>query len=366
MSITDAAQQAPPTHRLAVGSYRKPLEEVQPGFPAFLGANEADIAPPAGQPSTSGRRSALARWLARPDHPLTARVMVNRIWQHHFGRGLVGTPNDFGAMGDPPSHPELLDWLAVEFVEQGWSIKAMHRLMVTSATYRQSSRVSRESPQHTAAMAADPDNRLLWHAKRQRLDGEAVRDTMLALSGELSDRMFGPSARPELPAGVAAKAAWKTDERPEDRNRRSIYVLAKRNLRYPLLDIFDLPDMHNSCAARAMTTTAPQALALLNGDLAIDQARSWCGRLIAEHGPNTAALMRAAFAQATGRAANEDQLSVASDFLARQAEVVTKSGAGTQVESLPSPIGQYDPALAAALVDFCHALLNANSLLYVD
>jgi hypothetical protein len=178
--------------------------------------------------------------------------------------------------------------------------------------------------------------------------------------------MFGPSARPELPAGVGAKAAWKTDERPQDRNRRSIYVLAKRNLRYPLLDIFDLPDMHNSCAARSMTTTAPQALALLNGELAIEQARAWCGRLIAEHGQDTAALLRAAFAEATGRGASDDELRAASDFLARQAEVVTKTGTGTQVESLPSPIGSYEPAQAAALVDFCHALLNANSLLYVD
>jgi hypothetical protein len=366
MSVTDAAEQSPPTHRLAVGSYRKPLEEVQPGFPAFLGASEPDITPPPGQSGTTGRRTALARWLARPDHPLTARVMVNRIWQHHFGRGLVGTPNDFGAMGDPPSHPELLDWLAVEFVGRGWSMKAMHRLMVTSATYRQSSRVLRETPEHAAALAVDPDNRLLWHANRQRLEGEAVRDTMLALAGELSEKMFGPSARPELPAGVGAKAAWKTDERPQDRNRRSVYVLAKRNLRYPLLDIFDLPDMHNSCAARSMTTTAPQALALLNGELAIEQARAWCGRLIAEHGQDTAALLRAAFAEATGRGANDEELRAASDFVARQAEVVTKTGAGTQVESVPSPIGTYDPAQAAALVDFCHALLNANSLLYVD
>src|SRR4029079_700031 len=139
--------------------------EVQPGFPAFLGTSEPQITPPSGVPS-SGRRSALAAWLSRPDHPLTARVMVNRLWQHHFGVGIVGTPNDFGAMGQRPSHPELLDWLAVEVVEHGWSLKAMHRLMVTSAAYQQSSLVDFDRPMHARALELDPTNQLLWHARR--------------------------------------------------------------------------------------------------------------------------------------------------------------------------------------------------------
>jgi hypothetical protein len=366
MSVSDAAGPSPVTRRLAVGDYRKELEEVQPGFPAFLGASEPRIVPPAGSES-SGRRAALAEWLCRPDHPLTARVMVNRLWQHHFGRGIVATPNDFGAMGQPPSHPELLDWLAVEFVESGWSIKSMHRLMVTSATYRQSSRVELDSLSHAKALELDRDNRLLWHARRRRLEGEAIRDVMLQLSARLGERMFGPSARPELPRGIEAKSAWKPDEKAEDRNRRSIYIIAKRNFRYPLLDVFDLPDMHNSCPERPRTTTAPQALALLNGEFALEQAQFWSGRLLARHGNDLAALGRQAFAEAFTRAADDEELRAAERFLAEQAASVAQSRDATATATLPVPMPtDMDPARAAAAVDFCHALLNCNELLYVD
>src|SRR5256885_1912717 len=160
------------------GNFAAPGEEVGPGFPSvFQGTLPAFEAHSTS--STSGRRKALAEWLTRPDHPLTARVMVNRLWQNHFGRGIVATPSDFGTMGAEPTHPELLDWLATEFVARGWSMKAMHRLMVTSATYRQSSRFDR------AAFSADPENTLYWRHGRQRLDGEAIRDALLAASGHL-------------------------------------------------------------------------------------------------------------------------------------------------------------------------------------
>ncbi len=366
MAVSDGAVQSPPTFRLAVGNFRKPLEEVQPGFPAFLGSSEPRIVPPSGV-SSSGRRSALAEWLCRSDHPLTSRVMVNRLWQHHFGRGIVGTPNDFGAMGEGPSHPELLDWLAVEFVDQGFSIKAMHRLMVTSAAYGQSSLVDLDNPAHAKGLELDGANKLLWHARRGRLEGEAIRDTMLGLAGQLNSEMYGPSARPELPPGIEPRYAWKPDAKAAERNRRSIYVIAKRNLRYPLLDIFDLPDMHNSCPQRSATTTAPQALALLNSEFTLGQAQHWSGRLLSEHGSDLAVFVGAAYAEAFARPVSDAQLRVAREFLARQAETIAESGGATASATLPVPMpAGLDPSQAAAMVDFCHALLNANEFLYVD
>ncbi len=204
MAVTDASAEAPATFRLAVGNYRKPLEEVRPGFPAFLGQSEPDIVV-AGGGQSSGRRTALAKWLTRPDHPLVSRVMVNRLWQHHFGRGIVATPNDFGAMGDAPSHPHLLDWLTVEFIESGWRLKPMHRLMVMSATYRQASTIDTNDPQHALALERDPANRLLWHASRRRLEGEAIRDIMLQVASQLNGQMFGPSAVPSCPQALRAR-----------------------------------------------------------------------------------------------------------------------------------------------------------------
>ncbi len=364
MTISDGAVLAPATFRLVLGNYRKPLEQVQPGFPAFLGASDPERVPLADGVQSSGRRAALAAWLTRSDHPLTARVIVNRLWQHHFGLGIVATPNDFGAMGEPASHPELLDWLAVELVEQGWSLKAMHRLMVTSAAYRQSSLVDLDNPAHAAALERDAGNRLLWHARRRRLEGEAIRDAMLQVAGRLNGRMYGPSARPDLPEGVKAKPAWEVDKHPADRDRRSVYIFAKRNLRYPLLELFDLPDMHASCPQRSATTTAPQALALLNSAFTLGQARHWAGRLLSEHASDEA-LVRSAIAEALARAASDEEAGEACAFIARQS-AANKSEA-TRETSLPIPLPpDVDTARAAAVVDFCHALANANEFLYVD
>ena len=343
MAITDIGRSAPPTRRLQGGNWRRPREEVKPDFPSFLGKAEVDTHIRSDLDST-GRRAALARWLTRKDHPLTVRVIVNRLWQHHFGVGLVATASDFGAQGEPPTHPALLDWLAVELVESGWSLKHIHRLMVTSAVYCQSSAVDRHDPLHARALTADRDNKLLWHARRRRLEGEALRDVMLALSGGLSRRMSGPSARPTLPPGIS-KYAWKPDARPDDRNRRSVYVLAKRNMRYPLFDAFDLPDMHNSCSRRARTTTAPQALLLLNGDQARECARAWAAALTARHGSDLDALAADAYRSAWGRRASQEEVSFGVAFI-RQASR-----------------GRQPPD---AVAEFCHALLNANETLYID
>jgi hypothetical protein len=353
MSVCDVGHEAPPTFRLQGGDWRRPKEEVQAGFPIFLGGGDAAPLPPNPPPAsgeggvgeTTGRRSSLATWLTRKDNPLTARVMVNRLWQHHFGVGIVATPSDFGVMGEPATHPELLDWLAVEFTENGWSLKHMHRLMVTSAAYCQDSHIDRKDARCAKAWDVDRDDHLLWHMRRQRLEGEAVHDAMLAVSGEMNPRMFGVSARPKLPAGISSYA-WKADAKPEDQNRRAIYVFAKRNLRYPLFDAFDLPDMHNSCARRAVTTTAPQALLLLDGEFALERARRFGADLAAHFPSDNAALAARAYQTAWGRPAADDEVKLAVKFIASQTAALHSR--------------------EAAVADFCHALLNSNEFLYVD
>ena len=253
MGIADLGRTAPATHVLAVGVYDHPKEEVQPGFLTLLDPDVAKVVPPANVES-SGRRTALAKWLTDPANPLAPRVMVNRIWQHHFGAGIVGTPSDFGIMGERPTHPELLDWLTQEFIHRGWSMKAMHRLIMSSAAYQQS------ADYRADAAAIDPGNRLLWSFRRQRLESEVIRDSSLAVAGLLNLKAGGPSVYPELPEGMLApRGGWKVSA-ADERNRRSVYIFVKRNSRYPMMEAFDMPDTHESCPRREITTTAPQAL----------------------------------------------------------------------------------------------------------
>jgi hypothetical protein len=333
MGMSDVGPAAPPTFMLKRGELKNPGREIAPGFLSVIDDREA---PAAGDPKrgTTGRRAALAEWLTRPDHPLTGRVIVNRLWQHHFGRGIVGTPNDFGVQGDPPTHPELLDYLARELVDRGWSLKAMHRLMVTSAAYRRSTRASAET------LKADPDNKLLSRAERRRLEGEVLRDSMLAVSGRLNLKAGGPSVRPELPAELGKVAGWTVTEDKAERDRRSVYVFAKRNLRYPLFSVFDAPDGNETCPARGRTVTAPQALTLLNGGLSLDLAKSFAARVSAETESPAAAVERA-WRLALGRVPTADESSRAAAFL-----------------------GSRPPA--EGLVDLCHVLFNLNEFAYAD
>ena len=284
---------------------------------------------------SSGRRSALADWLVRPDHPLTARVIVNRLWQHHFGRGLVATASDFGTMGEEPSHPELLDWLATELIAQGWSMKAMHRLIVTSATYRQSSIGDRD------LIAADPDNLLLGRQNRRRLDGEAIRDALLVVSGSLNPAMKGPSVFPELPpelSKLSSKGAvWPVSATLADRRRRSLYVFVRRNLRYPFFEVFDRPDTNASCPRRPVTTIAPQALSLLNSGLADLAARELADRA-AGHSVLARTQAETAARLALGREPDPAEQRMIAEFLGR----------------------------GGSICDLCLALLNTNAFLYVD
>ncbi len=334
-AMTDLGRECPSTHLLKRGDWRKPGAVIEPGT---LGAIAAAMPKPEPTAQTPGRRTALAKWIASADNPLTARVMVNRIWQQHFGKGLVASSNDFGQTGDRPTHPELLDWLAAEFVKSGWSAKHIHGLIVNSKAYRQSALERGSGPK------VDPENALLWHFPRRRLDGEALRDAMLSVAGQLNLKAGGPSIYPELPGELQKVTKdWKPSAEAGERNRRSIYVAVKRNLRYPLFALFDSPDRFESCSRRFSTTTAPQALALLNDSTVLATAEAMAMRVTKESGKTPAERIASVYLLALSRAPTPTEARIAADFLAA-----------------------HKGSPAEALADFCHAILNTNEFLYVD
>jgi len=344
--VFDVSAEAPPTHVLGAGQYSAPGEEVQPGFLSILDPGPARVTKPAGAQST-GRRTALANWLADPANPLTGRVMVNRVWRHHFGTGIVDTPGDFGVMGSRPTHPELLDWLTREFVRTGWSLKHLHRLIVTSSAYRQSSK-DREG-----ARKADPANRLLWRFQPQRLEAEAIRDSALAVAGLLNTATSGPSVFPPRPAGAPKPVGgWDLNKNVSDQQRRSIYIFVRRNDPYPMLTAIDFPDSHETCSRRNRTTTAPQALTLLNSPLTADWARHFAGRVVAHAGPDRPKQVEHAYGLAYSRKPDAWERDMALTFLARQTELIGSLNADRET------------AEAAALSDLCLMLMNSNEFVY--
>ena len=264
---------APPTYVLFKGIFDRKLDEVQPGFPSLLTSAKPQIVPTA---YSSGRRTAVANWLTSADNPLTARVFVNRQWAQVFGNGIVESVSDFGKMGTKPTDPELLDYLSAQFVKDGWSVKKLQREILLSRTYRQSSAARAD------AEKVDPQDKLLWAFPRQRLEAEEIRDSLLQASGLLEDKLGGPAVFPPLPAGTQApnRNFWVTSENPHEVNRRSVYVFIRRNLPYPLLDTFDWANPNIVHNKRDVTTTAPQALALINSDLVYSWSRSLAGRVI--------------------------------------------------------------------------------------
>jgi hypothetical protein len=307
LTTRDVGREGPP-----VFIPKKGDDPIEPAFPTVLGDPPPAISPPDGLDST-GRRTALVRWLTRPDHPLTSRVMVNRVWQYHFGRGIVATTSDFGRLGEAPSHPELLDWLAVRFVEDGWSLKRLHRLMVTSQTYRQGAGLRGEvakAPAGTAnPLLVDPENRLLWRMSTRRLDAEQVRDAILAATGKLDLTAGGPSADFSKP-------------------RRSIYNRVLRNTRDAILDVFDAPEGFQSAAGRNVTTTPTQALLMINGNYMLEQAAGLAARLEKEFPSNDpAGRIEGAFKFCFGRAPRVEELSAARTFLARRPQGVRPEAA---------------------------------------
>ena len=274
--------------------------------------------PPAGA-RTSLRRLTLARWLTDAANPLTARVIVNRVWQYHFGFGLVRTSSDFGTNGEPPTHPELLDWLARWFVEHDGSFKALHRLILTSSTYRQSTRG--ESRNATV----DPENRLLWRMPYRRLEVEVIRDAMLAASGELNRQMFGPSMYPEIPAAAIAGSSdpdkiWPAFD-ARTASRRTIYAFVKRSLIVPMLEVLDFCDTARSTARRGITSVPTQALTLLNGDFVNRQAEHLADRLEREAGAGPVAQIERAFQLSLCRSPREAERSALMAFLDREAGI---------------------------------------------
>jgi hypothetical protein len=333
MTVREAGGAVPATHVFAQGDFTRPLEVVQAGLPSVLDPN----------PAADSTRRGLADWIAAPSNPLAARVLVNRIWQRHFGRGLVATPNDFGFGGARPTHPALLDWLASEFLRSGGSIKSVHRAIALSAAYRQAS-AEREEGRKT-----DPDNRLLWRQHARRRDAEGTRDSILAVSGLLRERAGGPPLWPPVPQDLldgqpgiletkSDKAAkdrlqgWFTDKE-EDCDVRSLFLIQKRALALPFLQPFDLPDPTTSCGRRDVTTVAPQAMQLLNSRFAERASLAFAARVEREGGDRIARAVRLAL----GR----DPVPAESERLEAFAQ-------------------------RRSLAELCRALLNLNEFVVVD
>ena len=336
--MVDLGTEAPKTFVLSKGIFDQQREEVAPGFMQVINAAPAKI-------ENGRRRTALAKLLTDPDNPLPARVIVNRVWHYHFGKGIVGTPSEFGVKGDPPTHPALLDWLTTEFVEHGWSLKHLHRVIMASGTYQQSSQHRDDAARY------DPENRLLWKFPLHRLEGEVIRDAALAVAGALNPKMGGPSIFPELPPGMPTpRGGWKVNDDPSERNRRSVYVFVRRNTRYPLFDSFDMPDPHESCSRRNVTTSPIQALNLLNSKLTLEWARAFAERVLAQAGNDLPKQIESAFELAYCRPPQAREKKLAFEFLTAHREV----------------IGDKSDNGAPTLTDLCHMLLNSNEFVYTN
>ena len=355
--VTDVGPTAPPTPVYAMGDVSQPRGTAEPGFFSVFTPHPAAVTSP--RPNTTGRRSALADWVASTNNPWTARVLVNRLWQQHFGTGLVATPNDFGLAGARPSHPELLDWLATEVVARGWSVKAMHKLLVLSATYRQA------SADRPAAAKVDPDNTLVWRQSVRRLDAEMVRDALLATADVLKPHPDGKPVWPPVPEFLLTaqpgileaieghddgrRQNWYTDP-PDKVDVRSVYLVRKRVLPVPFLQAFDLPESAVSCGRRGTTVVAPQALALLNSPEAGRYAQAFADAVAAAAGVDRAKQVEFAFGRALQRPPSTTEAKQAAALLTRH----TAAHSGE-----PNASRQ-------ALSDLCLVLLNVNEFVYID
>ena len=303
--VTDISSHAPPT------TIPKRLTEVGPGFLSIMDSADAAIAPPAPNQKTTGRRTALAKWLTQPDNPLSTRVIVNRIWQGHFGRGLAQNASDFGTLGGPPSHPELLDWLTARFVNNGWQMKDLHRLIVTSATYRQSS----EHPQLAAFQLIDPANRFYWRFNTRRLDAEQIRDAILAVTGQLDLAAGGPGVQSDVP-------------------RRSIYLRVMRNERDALLDVFDLPLFFTSTSSRDTTTSPVQSLLLFNSQIMMNHGLKFADHLQSLSG-ETHETLQTLWKSALGRLPTDAEVADAREFIAGQTERIFTERKSIELAAVP-------------------------------
>ena len=334
------------------GDWRRPADSVSAAFPR--------IANPASHTLTNSdagdQRYQLANWIFDPSNPLAARSIVNRIWQFHFGTGLVSTPSDFGVMGTEPTHPELLDYLATKLIEDQWSLKKLHREILLSSTYQTRSKpfANREDPAWSQRIETDPTNRLLARFPRRRLVAEAIRDAMLAASGTLTNESGGPGVMPSLPKELTQtllKGQWKATDVKADHYRRSIYIFARRNLRYPLFATFDRPAANCSCAIRHPSTTPIQSLLLLNSKLTLDASKRVANHVITEAKTDRARVV-ATFLRILSRHPDDDELTDAISFIKEQSKLLSAEGNASPTH--------------AGITNLARALFNSNAFLYVD
>ncbi|HVV99525.1 MAG TPA: DUF1553 domain-containing protein, partial [Planctomycetaceae bacterium] len=351
----------------------QPKESLPPGeLTVLTSAGAPPIAPKDSSLPSTGRRLAYARHLTDGKHPLTARVLVNRVWMHHFGRGIVGTPGDFGSLGEKPTHPELLDWLADEFVRGGWKLKRLHKLMLMSSAWQQS------SVRNAAGEAADPDNRLLWRMNVRRLEAEAIRDAILAASGKLNPKLSGPPV-PVMEDDVGQYVVGIENKNGEGRPdgiiplhgeeyRRSVYVQVRRSRPLGVLSPFDLPAMEPNCVLRPASTVAPQSLLMMNNEFTLAQSQECAARITAQAGAEPAAQTALAWRIMLGREATADEQARAVAFLAAQTESFAKAPAAPLAQGTAPPSAAELQAAhqKQALALLCQALLSSNEFLYVD
>ena len=336
-------------HLLTRGELTKPTRVIAPALPSFLpGGGEL----PGGPDEAKQRRAQLAGWLVSPQNPLPARVMANRIWQWHFGQALASTPNDLGTQGAPPSHPELLDWLASELRTHGWSIKDLHRRIVLSSTYRQSA--SRDSK----AIEADPQNRLLAGFPRRRLEAEEVWDHLQMVSGRFDAKRLGAPFVPKL-SPEELQGMYDLENKRElkwpvtvEQNRRAIYILNRRSFRFPFFEAFDPPNTAISCPTRQTTTVPAQALTLLNNRIVDESARAMAQRLTRDAGNTMDLFVKRAWLLAYSRDPSDDELQLALQFIAK-AEASHRKAGKTNAHD-------------AALVEFCVGVLNTTEFIYTN
>jgi mono/diheme cytochrome c family protein len=345
LCVTERGPNPPATYVLQRGSPYAEGDEVPPGFPSVITAAAPQIPPPPRDAKSSGRRRVLSEWIASPENPLTARVMANRLWHYHFNRGLVRSTSDFGYGGTPPTHPELLDWLATELIAAGWRLKPIHKLLVMSSAYQMS------SVPPVGAAEKDPENDLFTHFELRRLEAEEIRDSILAVSGNLNPQMAGPSIFPtivkEVLAGQSRPGQGWGRSTAEEEARRSIYIHVKRSLAVPLLSVFDAADTDSSCPARFATTQPTQALTMLNSEFLNQQAAIFAADVSQLANDDTEELVRIALARVTQRIPTGEEIDCGVDFIGRMQEAH-----GTKRE--------------LAVQKFCLMALNMNEFLYID
>ena len=346
---TDVHKNPPPIHLLINGDPDKKSFIVQPGHLSLVKHLNRPIEDPPKDSKTSWRRRQLAEYITHTDNPLTSRVIVNRIWQHLMGKGIVTTPNNFGFKSASPTHPELLDWLASEFVEGGWSMKKIIKMIVMSETYKQSS----THPNNMECTQIDPDNRLLWKRNIRRMDAEVLRDSLLQVSGDLNlkkeEKGFYPSLAPEVLEGFSRKSSAWTPSPDKDQLRRSIYMISKRHLLIPFMKAFDFPSSEKPCGNRNRTTVVSQSLAMLNNQFIHSRSSNLARVLIQEHGEDEDAIFNA-WKQIFSREPKPHELEASLKHYHKQ----------------QSYFSEKDNSRLLALSSVCHVLINSNEFLYID